>query len=188
MERSRPATSSLQLLSLHNAVKSERSTNLFTQYSNHDGSTVSAFCIATRRSLILSIVRWMNSEESYSIYDIACFLSRPARPASCTKLSIDEGWLILIVNRTFGLSIPIPNAFVATIKFNSFSLNLVISPEGLSPPTKVPIFKKVPNSVLRHVDMPSQVPHILSSTPNVPCACGQKTIPPLLYLSLLSAS
>ena len=88
------------------------------------------------------------------MYAIACFLSRPARPASCTKLSMDDGWLKLIVNRTLGLSIPIPKALVATIRFKSLSLNLLMAPVGLSPPTKVPIFSKAPYSVLKYVDIP----------------------------------
>ena len=63
-----------------------------------------------------------------------------------------------------------PNALVATIRFKSFSLNLLMSPEGLSPPTKVPIFNKFPHSASKSVDIPTRVPHSLSSTPNEPWA------------------
>ena len=77
-----------------------------------------------------------NSRGQYIIVAKAVFLSRPARPASCTKDSKEEGKFVCIVSLTFGLSMPIPKAFVATIMLLLSERNSSWHDE-LSPPLNV---------------------------------------------------
>ena len=114
----------------------------------------------------------INCFGQYNIVARAIFLSRPARPASCTNASNEPEKLTLYVKRTFGLSIPIPNALVATI--------IEVSPErnlSCSVRTSPPMYRLtylLPKLELSEEAIPTLLS--VSFTPILPRRCGQNTI------------